>query len=182
MRSLPFLVNNMTQSLCYVCEQEVIKAYGYSRSKVLLIGSAPGDDELEAMIPFVGQTGKVLRKEMAMVGMDLYSCVTTNLWYHKPPKSKDKNFEPCFNASIDVVMQEAKGKDAILLIGAEPVHFFTEHKVSEVNGLQVDSNRLSAPIIYAMMQPTVVYKGGGVGEIRFALQNFSSHLKKEGII
>jgi len=172
----------MSQSICYFCEQPVIQVYGYSDAKVLIIGDAPGKEELEALRPFVGATGKVLRQEMAKAGMDLYNCKVTNLWYHKPWKATHKNFENCFHASIEQVLREAKGKQAILLIGADPVDYFTGYKVSDVNGLQVDSNMLSAPVVFAMMQPTRVYKGLGVGELRFALKSFVDCLKKEGII
>ena len=168
--------------ICYVCEQPVIKAYGYSRSKILLIGGSPGKEELEALRPFVGNTGSVLRQEMAVVGLDLYQCVITNLWYHEPYNKTHKNYEACFEASKNMVLEDAKGKEAILLIGADACEYFTGYKVSEVNGLQVDSNMLSAPIIYAMMQPTTVLKGRGVGELRFAINNFVNHIKKEGIV
>lgn len=168
-------------SLCYVCEKKVIPATGYSRSPILLLGSAPGKDEIKEGRPFVGETGRVLRNELAMLGLDLFQCRLTNMWYHEPDK-KDEHYEDCFKASLSVCLEECKGKQAILLIGAETVGYFTGYKVSDVSGLQVESNMLSAPIIYAMVMPTIVFHGKGIGEVRFALNNFVNRLKEEGMI
>lgn len=163
--------------VCYVCEKKVIKPQGYSQSEIFILGDAPGTDEIKEGRPFVGPTGKVLRKELALLGLDLFQCRVGNLWYHKPNKN-----EECFKASVDVCLDEAKGKKAILLIGAETVEYFTGYKVSDVNGLQVESNMLSAPIIYPCIQPAIIFHGKGIGEVRFALTNFVSHLKDENII
>ena len=173
-------------SLCYVCERKAILPTGYSQSKVLLIGDAPGIHEIDNNKPVVVITrkqtaGNVLRQELALVGADLYQFRMTNLWYHKPLDKKHKNFDNCFKASLDACLMEAKGKQAILLMGAETVQYFTGYKVSNVSGLQVESNMLSAPIIYAMVSPTIVYSGKGLGEPRFAITNFFTHIQKEGI-
>jgi len=168
--------------LCYVCEQEVVPASGYSSSDVLIIGEFPGKWELKYGKPFVSlankQTaGSVLRQELADLGYDLFQFRVCNLWWHEPNKN-----EACFEASKNACLDEAKGKKAILLIGSETVGYFTEYKVSDVSGLQVDSPMLGAPIIYACLQPATVFKGRGVGEVRFALKNFTDHIKKEGLI
>ena len=176
----------MSQSLCYVCEKSVIRPYGYSQSKVLVIGEFPGPLEIEHGRPFVAvsrkqSAGTVLRQEMAHAGADLYQFRMTNLWYHTPTDKKDKNFEACFEASKNACLEEAKGKEAILLVGSDCVEFFTGYKVSDVSGLQVESNMLSAPIIYAMVQPAIVYHGRGIGEVRFAIENFVNHIRQEGL-
>jgi len=172
--------------ICYVCEQEVIPATGYSRSDVLIVGEEPGKHELAAGKPFVSITkyqtaGSVLRQELANLGYDLFQFKLTNLWYHKPYDKSHKNYEPCFEASKNACLEEMKGKKAILLIGSDCVSYFTDYKVSDVNGLQVDSNMISCPIIYACVQTASVFHNG-VGEVRFAISNFIEHIKKEGLI
>ena len=168
-------------SICFVCEKPVIKPYGYSQSKILIVGDAPTKDDLKQMRPFSipkkrygWSDGKILRQEMANAGLDLFQCRIQNLWYHAPSKK-----EGCFEASKNVVLDEAKGKQAILLIGADPVEYFTGYKVGDVNGLQVESNMLSAPIIYAMIHPG---KMRNLGELKFGIESFVHHVKKEGII
>ena len=167
--------------LCPKCTTEVVKPSGYASSKILVIGESPGLDELKSGKPFVGGAGKILRSEMANAGLDLFRCRLINLWLHTPPKKTADNFEECFDAGMKVCLEEAKGKEAILLLGADTVQFFTGLSVSDVTGLQVDSNQLSAPIIYACVNPAIVFHKN-VGEVRFAINNFVSALTMEGVI
>lgn len=166
----------MTRSHCPSCGEEIVKPYGYSRSRILLVGEFPGVDEMKSGRPFSGATGAVLRKELARVGIDLFQCRLANLWLHEP--NKDEN---CFDAGVNVVLEEAKGKDAILLIGSDTVEYFTGYKVSDVSGLQVDVNMFSASIVYAMVQPAIVFHKT-IGEVRLAIENFYDAVKREGII
>jgi len=163
--------------ICYVCESKVFPASGYSKSNILIIGDAPSDKEIENGRLFMGAAGNVLRQELALLKADAYRMSFTNLWYHAPNK-----IEYCFKASVNACLEEAKGKKAILLLGSDTCEYFTGYKVSDVSGLQVESNMLSAPIIYAMLQPSIVFSSKGVGEIRFALSNFVKHILEEGIL
>ena len=78
-------------------------------------------------------------------------------------------------------LAEASGKKAVLLVGSDVVGAFTSYKVSDVNGLQVDSAILSAPIIYAMYNPALALHRS-VGEIRFAISKFVERLEREEIL
>jgi len=168
--------------ICYVCEKEVVQPSGYSSSDILFIGDEPHDKK--CVRPFSDDASRtVLRSELVLLGVDMVSLRFTNLWYHMPPTKRNENFDGCFEASSKACLEEAKGKKAILLVGKTVVPYFTGYKVSEVNGLQVQSNMLSAPIIYACVNPsTVTHERGVVGEIRFALTNFVNHLREEGVI
>lgn len=167
--------------LCYVCEKNAVKASGYSQSDVLILGDAPSHIDIIQGKPFAvdvkKQTnGNVLRKELAELGYDLFQFRLALLWWHTPNKN-----EECFKASLNACLDEAKGKKAILLVGADCVSYFTDYKVSDVNGLQVDSNMLSAPAIFACISPSIVY-AKSVGEIKFALKQFTDYIKKEGLM
>jgi hypothetical protein len=79
--------------------------------------------------------------------------------------------------------KEAKGKKAILLMGAEPVNFFTGGKygVKEVTSLRIESETVfSAPIILASLNAAEASRKG-VGELRLSLKRFSNALEKEGL-
>lgn len=167
----------MTRPVCPSCATEVIKPFGYTNSDILIIGDAPGKKELQKGKPYVGPTGNVLRQEMKRVGINLYNCRISNLWLHAPNGN-----ENCMDVGKNVALEEAKGRKAILLIGAIPVEYFTGYKVSEVSGLEVDVNMFSTQIVYAMYQPAIVFQGLGVGEIRFALESFANRLREENIL
>src|SRR3990167_5211490 len=171
-------------SFCPSCAGRAVRASGNSSSKVLLIGEFPGSIELDTGRPFTGPAGGVLRKELSKIGVDLLQFRVTNLYIHEPIKATKKEPDKgknCFQAGLDACLEEAKGKKAILLVGSESVEFFTGYKVSDVNGLQVESPMLSAPIIYATVNPAIVFHKS-LGELRFALTNFVQHIQKEGLI
>jgi uracil-DNA glycosylase family 4 len=157
---------------CPICKStDCVPAGGKEKSKILLIGEFPGEDEIKSGKPFSGATGSVLRIELAKLGVDLSRMRITNLWLHIPNHQED-----CLKYSVEGVIKEAKGKEAILLIGSDTVKYFCDKKVSQVNGLEVTSNYLSAPIIMCCIQPAIVFHSV-IGELRFALKRFSERIE-----
>lgn len=165
---------------CPACANKICPPMGSSKD-VLVIGEFPGRLEMETGKPFSTShmfvtAGKVFRRELEECGVSLRDFRVVNLWLHEPNKS-----ENCWQAGYNAVLDEAKGKQAILLVGSDVVEAFTKYKVSEVNGLQVDSAVLSAPIIYAMVNPALALHRGA-GEVRFAVQKFVKRLEQEGLV
>ena len=158
---------------CPICKNtDCVPAGGKESSKILLIGEFPGEDEIISGKPFSGATGAVLRTELAKLGVDLSRLRTANLWLHLPNKN-----ERCLQYGIEQVIKEAKGKEAILLIGSDTVKYFCNEKESKVNGLEVKSPYLSAPLIMALIQPATVFHST-VGELRFALKRFVERIER----
>lgn len=165
---------------CPSCADKICSPYGYSKD-ILLISEYPSKLDIKQGRPFassayVSSAGKILRKELSTFGVDLLQLRICNLWLHEPNKN-----ENCFKAGLDVCLEEAKGKQAILLIGSEAVETFTGYKVSDVTGLQVNSPMLSAPIVYAMVNPAICLHKT-LGETRFAIKNFVERLEEEGLL
>lgn len=152
------------------------------RSKdILIVGEFPGKLEMQTRTPFASSmsfmtAGKILRKELERLGVSLNQLSICNLWLHEP--NKDEN---CFQAGYNNVLDEAKGKRAVLLVGSDTVETFTGYKVSDVSGLQVDSSVLSAPIIYASVNPALA-QHRALGEVRFAVEKFVHKLEEEGLL
>jgi uracil-DNA glycosylase family 4 len=156
---------------CPHCDRgDLVLASGPKHARVLIIADEPGKDEIKKGKPMVGATGKVLQQELGRVDLDMNQMRITNLWLH--PKNDN---EDCFKYGLDQAIKEAKKKQAILLIGSDTVKFFCNEKVSEVSGLIVESSYLSAPLLFACVQPTTVWHGG-IGELRQALSKFSRKL------
>lgn len=173
----------MTDQHCPVCAQKVVQPSGPRLSPILLLGEFPGRAELEQGRPFATHTmyvtsGKVLRTELALAGIDFNICRATNIWIHEQSDNDD-----CFNVGKEQALEEAKGRKAILLIGSLVVETFTTYQVSEVSGLQVESSMLSAPFIFALVNPAIVFQPGrGIGEVRQGIQKFAKKLEMEGVI
>ena len=162
---------------CPVCNSDIVPAYGPLDSPVLVVGEFPGEIEMQKGIPFVGKTGGILRQELAVLGVELREWRRCNLWIH--PANKN---EECLKYSATLVVEEAKGREAILLIGSDTVKFFANKPVSSVAGLRVKCPLLSAPLIMACPNPAMIFKRGRIGEVRMSLTKFVRECKLESVL
>ncbi len=164
------------QFKCPACgSEECVPPVGNSDANILIVAEYPGEEELKKGIPMVGRMAFVLRQELGHLGLDLKSTRRCNLWQHPPNKNPK-----CLDAGMKVVISEAKGKQAILLLGSDVVDtFIGDHSVMKISGLKVKSSFLSAPIIMVCPNPALVFrKGRGIGEVRLALSKFVGAIKE----
>ena len=63
-------------------------ADGGPDAEVMLIGEAPGAEEDRLGKPFVGQSGKLLDKMLATIGLQRGSVYITNVIYWRPPGNR----------------------------------------------------------------------------------------------
>lgn len=62
----------------------MIKPVGPLDAKIVLVGEAPGEKEIEAGLPFVGMAGRVLDSCLAEAGIDRAKCYITNVMLTRP--------------------------------------------------------------------------------------------------
>jgi len=68
------------------CESPKMEPYGQGRSRVLVVGEAPGQTEDEAGRPFIGKAGQFLRSQLEALEIDLDDDAwTTNALICRPP-------------------------------------------------------------------------------------------------
>ena len=81
---------------------------------------------------------------------------------------------------MKVVISEAKGRQAILLLGDDVTKTFVDDRaIMKIAGLRVKSSYFSAPIIIACPNPALVFhKDRGIGEVRLALSKFVKAIKE----
>lgn len=78
-------------------------------AEVMLIGEAPGADEVEQGEPFVGRAGQVLDDALAELGVDRTDLYITNVVKVRPPDNRDPTadeiaaWEPVLRAEIERV-------------------------------------------------------------------------------
>lgn len=158
--------------VCPVCQNnKCCPANGPKISPVLIVSDQPGVEERNKGVPMVGRMGEVVRTEFGRLGLDFSRMRRTNIWLHEPNENED-----CFKHSFQQLLKEAKGKQAILLMGSDVVKYLCKEKVSDVCGLQVTSLYLSAPIIMACINPAQVFHQSH-GEIRLTFTKFSKLIK-----
>lgn len=150
-------------TLCPACMENSTPPKGNKLSKYLLVFNKP-----YPAIHGKGMSGlDVLRKELQKAGLDLNSDFRqVYLWLHEPTKNDN-----CYEAGKSIVLDEAKGKECIVLVGSEPCEEFTGMYASDVYGLQVDAACFSAPMVFVIPKPESVFvRGAGIGELRLSIQ------------
>ena len=163
---------------CPVCgSTEMVYPVGSSTSPILIVGEAPGKEELKSGRPFMGNTGTILRNELGRYGIDYNRMRITNLWQHS-----DNGNEKCLQNGLEMTIREASTRKLVLLIGAGTVKALCRVSVEEYNGLLVPCPFLSMPVMVSV-QPAIVFKENGVvGEVKFALGNFAKMIKEMGLL
>jgi len=84
-----------SNTVCQACNikgdysnYNAVPGYGNDNAEIMLIGEAPGKDEAEQGIPFVGQAGKMLNWAIAEAGLDREELYLHNILSCRPLKNK----------------------------------------------------------------------------------------------
>ena len=70
------------------CAHNMVFGMGNETANVLLLGEAPGAEEDKQGLPFVGQSGQLLDKILAAVGLDRTMVYITNILPWRPPGNR----------------------------------------------------------------------------------------------
>lgn len=79
---------------CTACDlsksrKNFVFGYGHPQAKIMLIGEAPGREEDETGIPFVGAAGKLLDKMLQAIGIVRDDVFIANVLKCRPPQNRD---------------------------------------------------------------------------------------------
>jgi DNA polymerase len=69
--------------------KNTVFADGNPLGRIMLIGEAPGRDEDEQGLPFVGRAGKLLDRMLSAIGLDRSKVYITNVLNWRPPQNRD---------------------------------------------------------------------------------------------
>lgn len=105
-----------------------IYSKGPRSAEVLIVGEAPGENEVKAGLPFVGHSGKELDKLLEETGFNPSSVRITNVCHVRPPRN-----------DISAFLGMSK-KDAALIPGCNYDHgkYFTQEIATGLNILQME--------------------------------------------
>jgi DNA polymerase len=94
--------------------------------KVMILGEAPGADEVEQEKPFIGKAGKLVRSTIEEFGYDETNYLISNVIPCRPEKNKfpkDKSLViNCFEMWLKNEINLMKPR-CILLLGAQPLNY-----------------------------------------------------------
>lgn len=127
--------NNICPDLAQEAKNLVI-GDGNVDADIVLIGEAPGKNEDEVGLPFVGAAGKFLNEMLASVGMDRSDIYITNIVKYRPPNNRDplpeekQAFWPYLVRQLDVIEPRI-----VVTLGRHSMEFFLpDKKISMIHG------------------------------------------------
>ncbi len=117
-------------------KEDLVHGEGDPAAKVMCIGEAPGREEALQRRPFVGRSGKLLRKKLVEIGLPPAKVFISNIVKVRPPENRDPTpqeiaaYRPFLNREIEILQPEI-----IVTLGRfSMAKFLPEVKVSQVHG------------------------------------------------
>ena len=130
---------------CQHCELRMtatkpVPGIGQIGAKYFLIGEAPGKEEDEQGVPFVGAAGRRLDKLLALAKIDPNGCYLSNVCRCRPPKNRTprkKEIAACVNflwREIRLIKPEY-----LITLGATSLGLFTQSGgITQLHGTMMD--------------------------------------------
>jgi DNA polymerase len=121
----------------YMDEERFVPAVGPENAEVMLVGEAPGANEVEQGEPFVGRAGEKMDKVLRDIGVSREKLYITNLVKIRPPDNRDPKKEeieawaPLLEKEIEEV-----NPDIILTLGnfSSREMLDTKKGISQIHG------------------------------------------------
>lgn len=141
---------------CSLCNNRIKTVFsrGNENAKILLIGEAPGKQENEVGMPFIGKSGQQLNSLLSEAGFnpeqDIYFCNVVKcrpVKNNKDRKPSKQEIEACvnyLNCQIEIIKPEV-----IILCGNTAKNIFNITKsMKEVHGSCIEKNGLKLIPVY----------------------------------
>lgn len=166
------------------CQHGKMPVWGEGRRGVLVMGEAPGREEDDQNRPFVGQAGRLLRKCLNRIDVDMCrDCWTTNSLICRPPKNRtptDKEIEYCRPNVINVIREHQPA--VIILLGGTAVNsllgwLWAEEPggIGRWAGYRIPSQKLNAWVCSAW-HPSYVARSEGKRDYGLMERTLTEHL------
>lgn len=115
---------------------QLVFADGNPEADIVFIGEAPGKNEDQQGLPFVGAAGKFLNEMLAMIGLARADIYITNIVKYRPPNNRDplpeekKAFWPYLVRQLDVIRPKL-----VVTLGRHSMEYFLpEARISQIHG------------------------------------------------
>jgi len=116
--------------------KNLVMGDGNLNAETVFIGEAPGKNEDEQGLPFVGAAGKFLNEMLAQANLVRSDVYITNIVKYRPPNNRDplpeekKAFWPYLARQLEII----KPKVVITLGRHSMEYFLPEQKISQIHG------------------------------------------------
>lgn len=138
---------------------------GDLNAKIVFIGEAPGKNEDEQGLPFVGAAGKFLNEMLAAANMTRSDVYITNIVKYRPPNNRDplpeekKAFWPYLLKQLQIIQPKV-----VITLGRHSMEYFLpDMKISQIHGqakrIQFGEDKL---VVIALYHPAAALYNGGL--------------------
>ena len=103
--------------------KNIVFSDGNPKSKIMLIGEAPGANEDDEGLPFVGRAGMLLDKMLAAINLDRKKVYISNIVNYRPPENRRptdeeiKRYLPFITKHIEIINPKI-----LVLLGSTAMH------------------------------------------------------------
>ena len=119
----------------------IVFSDGNPKSKIMIIGEAPGSNEDYEGLPFVGRAGNLLDKMLASINLDRKSVYISNIINYRPPKNRRPTDEeinrylPFITKHIEIISPKI-----LILLGSTAMNALMSNDVviSKVRGQWIE--------------------------------------------
>jgi DNA polymerase len=154
------LVNKICPELASQATQLVF-GDGNPDADIVFIGEAPGKNEDQQGLPFVGAAGKFLNEMLDSVGLKREDVYITNIVKYRPPNNRDPlpdekdAFLPYLQAQIEVIQPKV-----VIPLGRHSMNcFLPDLQISKVHG---QPKRYKGMVYMPLYHPAAALYNGGM--------------------
>lgn len=127
----------------YYNEERFVPAVGDKDADIVLVGEAPGANEVEEGEPFVGRAGKKLDKLLREIGVEREELYITNLVKIRPPDNRNphKDEIEAWNPLLEKEIEQVN-PELVLTLGNFPSKELidTNKGITSINGQKFQKN------------------------------------------
>jgi DNA polymerase len=140
---------------------QLVFSDGSPEAKIVFIGEAPGKNEDEQGLPFVGAAGKFLDEMLAGIGLRRENVYITNIVKYRPPNNRDprpdekESFLPFLKTQLEVIQPKL-----IVLLGRHSMDALLPGlQISNVHG---QPKRYQGQVYLPLFHPAAALYNGGM--------------------
>jgi uracil-DNA glycosylase family 4 len=157
------LKNNICPDLAKSAKN-LVMGDGNSDAEVVFIGEAPGKNEDEQGLPFVGAAGRFLNEMLASIGLERSDVYITNIVKYRPPNNRDPHpdekaaFLPYLKEQLEVIKPKL-----IVTLGRHSMEVLlpADLKISECHG---QPKRYNGQVYMPLFHPAAALYNGAMRE------------------
>lgn len=154
------------------CHEQSVRGLGNTEYGVMVIGVAPGKDELKSGKPLTGPTGQIFDVILKAVGFPRSQVYVTNMccWYVSG-KIKRADMDKCHaRLHNEILMVRPK---LIIILGTEVCEYWTGYTISKARGAALWNTEYNCYVM-PVIQPAALFHSGDVDTSNAATDKVSN--------